>query len=197
MWPVRVSVVQGGCDATSEQALATCAAWSASLATGVVGDAGASSRFLLAVRGSFVPAAFCPRICPSSDELAKSTEISRLAECTWRSQETSFGRARLSVGTPRARYHPSPYLHPWGNSVHGSKLSLRRCSLVTAQEAFASLRLWSGGIEGSQRTGCADCRSKIACSNRPYWLVRKGFGIPQETFSPKFPVPLRWGARPQ
>ena len=197
MWPVRVSVVQGGCDAPSEQALATCAAWSASLATGVVGDAGASSRFLLAVCGSFVPAAFCLRICPSSDGLAKSTEISRLAECTWRSQETSFGRARLSVGTPRARYHPSPYLHPWGNSVHCSKLLLRRCSLVTAQEAFASLRLWSGGIEGSQRTGCADCRSKIACSNRPYWLVRKGFGIPQESFSPKFPVPLRWGTRPQ
>ena len=104
-------------------------------------------------RGSFVPAASCPRICPSSDALAKSTEISRLAECVWRSRETSFGRARLSVGTPRARYHPSPDLHPWGNSVHGTKLSLRQCSLVTVQEALASLGWWSGGIEGSQRNG--------------------------------------------
>ena len=196
-WPLRVSVVQGGCDAPSEQALARCSAWSASLATGVVGNAGASSRLLLVVRRSFVPAASCLRICPSSNAVAKSTEISRLAECAWRSQETSFGRARLSVGMPRARYHPSPDLHPWGNSIHGSKLSLSRCSLVTAQEAFASLGLLSCGIEGSQRMGCADCRSKIAWSNRPYWLVTKGFGIPKESFCPKRPVPLCWPARPQ
>ena len=45
------------------------------------------------------------------------------------------------------------------------------------------------GLRGANETGCVDCRSKIAWSNRPYWLVRKGFGIPKESFSPNFPVP--------
>ena len=113
----------------------------------------------------------------------------------------SAGRMHMAV-TRDLSVGPGCLLERWGHDttpaliyipgeIHYMAASYR-CTDVHSLRPRRHLRLWGcgqAGLRGANETGCADCRSKIAWSNRPYWLVRKGFGIPKESFSSNFPVP--------